>query len=78
MLSSSCGGRSVLSRPFSSRAICAGFLPRKTRVSIGSRSGSIGGFVTCEALINIRSQYTGSAFGVPMDDSSTPPLAACL
>ena len=45
--------------PFLSYLIFVGFFPRKTRVSMGSRSGSIGGFVTCEAFSSILSQYTG-------------------
>ena len=78
MDSSSCGGSSQRIAPFSSRRICCGFLPKNTRVSIGSRSGSIGGLVTCEALIRILSQYTGKGLGLPMEESSTPPLFACL
>ena len=54
--SSSCGVMSVLILPVSSRSIFDGFRPRKVFVSIGSRSGSIEGFVTCEALIRMRSQ----------------------
>ena len=46
MDSSSCGVSSVISRPWASRRMRSGFLPRNTRVSIGSRSGSMGGFVT--------------------------------
>ena len=76
--SSICGGRSHVMRPWASRSILAGFLPRETRVSIGSRSGSMEGFVTWEALRSILSQYTGSGLGLPMEDSSTPPLEACL
>ena len=56
MDSGSCGGRSQFSRPSASLCIRSGFLPRNTRVSIGSRRGSMGGFVTCEALISILSQ----------------------
>ena len=37
-------------------ALVALFLPRNTRVSIGSRKGSIEGLVTCEALSSRRSQ----------------------
>ena len=64
--------------PSSSRFIRSGFLPRNTFVSIGSRRGSIGGFVTWEAFISILSQYTGKGLGLPIDESSTPPLFACL
>ena len=56
MDSSSCGVSSVISRPWASRRMRSGFLPRNTRVSIGSRSGSMGGFVTWEALSSRRSQ----------------------
>ena len=73
-----CGGRRQSRRPFSSRRMVSGFSPRNTRVSIGSRRGSTGGFVTCEALMSSLSQYTGKRFGLPMEDSRTPPLAACL
>ena len=76
--SSSCGGRSQSSVPSALRFGSTFFLPRKTRVSIGSLSGSIGGFVTCDAFIKILSQYTGRGFGLPIDDSKTPPLFACL
>ena len=34
----------------------SGRLSRKTRVSMGSRKGSMEGFVTCEALISSLSQ----------------------
>ena len=54
--SSICGGRSQMMFPLSSRSILSGFFPRETRVSMGSRSGSIGGFVTWEALIRSLSQ----------------------
>ena len=40
------GGRSQTILPFSSLAILSGFLPSVTRVSMGSLSGSMGGFVT--------------------------------
>ena len=76
--SSSWGGRSVHRVPSPFRRMASGFLPRNTRVSIGSRKGSIGGFVTCEALMRILSQYTGSDLGLPIELSSTPPVAACL
>ena len=46
MDSSSIGGSSQRSFPSAFRSTLCGRLPRKTRVSIGSRSGSIGGFVT--------------------------------
>ena len=36
------------------------------------------GLVTWEALMRILSQYTGRVLGVPIEDSSTPPLSACL
>ena len=36
--------------------IFSGFLPNIVLISIGSRSGSIEGFVTCEALRSILSQ----------------------
>ena len=45
---------------------------------MGSRRGSMGGFVTCEALISSLSQYTGRGWGLPMELSSTPPVDACL
>ena len=73
-----CGGREQISLPFSSRSTLPGFLPRETCVSIGSRSGSIEGLVTCEALSRSLSQYTGSGFGFPMEERSTPALDACL
>ena len=38
----------------------------------------MGGFVTCEALMRMRSQYTGRGWGLPMELSSTPPVDACL
>ena len=78
MDNSSCGESSRTSAPFSSRRTGCDFAPRNTRVSMGSRSGSMGGLVTCEALMRIRSQYTGSGLGLPMDERRTPPLAACL
>ena len=73
-----CGGRSQQILPSGSRTILSGFLPRETLVSIGSRRGSMGGVVTCDALIRILSQYTGNGFGLPMEERSTPPLEACL
>ena len=78
MESSSCGGNSQFNVPSLLRCTFCGFLPRYTLVSIGSRKGSMEGFVTCEALIRILSQYTGSGLGFPMEDKSTPPLFACL
>ena len=77
MESSICGGSRQSSRPLSSRRSVSGFFPRNTRVSMGSRRGSTGGFVTCEALMRSLSQYTGRRLGLPMDDSRTPPLSAC-
>ncbi len=56
MDSSSCGVRLSTSSPFASRSTVVGFLPRNTRVSIGSRSGSMGGLVTWDALMRILSQ----------------------
>ena len=44
--SSSCGGRLVSRLPSARRVTLEGFLPRNTLVYIGSRSGSIEGFVT--------------------------------
>ena len=38
----------------------------------------MGGLVTWEALTSSRSQYTGNSLGLPMEDSSTPPVAACF
>ena len=76
--SSNCGGISVHRLPSPFRRTVSGFLPRNTRVSMGSRRGSMGGFVTCEALMRIRSQYTGRGWGLPMELSSTPPVDACL
>ena len=40
------GGSSQISLPSGSRVILSGFFPKETCVSIGSRKGSIGGFVT--------------------------------
>ena len=77
-LSSSCGARVFLSLPFSSRSIFTVRLPSHTFVSIGSRSGSMGGLVTCEALTSILSQNTGYGLGLPIEESSTPPEFACL
>ena len=56
MLSSSWGGRVQSSRPWASRRIAEGFLPRNTRVSMGSRRGSMEGLVTWEALRSSLSQ----------------------
>lgn len=50
----SCGVSSVISRPWASRRMRSGFC--LFRVSTGSRSGSMGGFVTWEALSSRRSQ----------------------
>ena len=55
-LSSSCGDRLGISLPSLSRSILPGFLPRKVLVSIGSRSGSMDGLVTWDALMRILSQ----------------------
>ena len=41
-------------------------------------SGSIDGFVTCDALMRMRSQYTGRSFGLPMDERSAALVDACL
>ena len=46
MDSSSCGGSAVSILPSALLLIPEGFFPRNTFVSIGSRSGSIGGLVT--------------------------------
>ena len=56
MESSSCGDCFVQMVPSGLRVMSVFFLPRKTFVSIGSRSGSMDGFVTCEALMRILSQ----------------------
>ena len=56
MLSSSWGGRVQSRRPWSSRRMAEGFFPRNTRVSMGSRRGSMEGLVTCDALISSLSQ----------------------
>ena len=56
MDNSICGGRWQISSPFSSRRMPSGFLPKNTRVSMGSRRGSTGGLVTWEALTRILSQ----------------------
>ena len=76
--SSSWGGRSVHRLPSALRRMAEGFFPRNTRVSMGSRKGSMGGFVTWEALMRMLSQYTGRGLGLPMELSSTPPVSACL
>ena len=55
-LSLSCGADAVRRLPFSSRSTRSVLRPRKVRVSMGSRRGSMGGFVTCEALSSRRSQ----------------------
>ena len=56
MLSSSWGARRGIRFPSASRSSLSGFAPRKTRVSMGSRRGSMGGLVTWEALMRILSQ----------------------
>ena len=76
--SSRVGVVSVFILPSSLKVTSFGFLPKNTFVSIGSRSGSIGGFVTCEALSSILSQYTGYSFGLPIAERRTPPVSACL
>ena len=76
--SSICGSNLQVSFPSASRPTRWGFFPRNTFVSMGSRSGSMGGLVTWEALIRILSQYTGNGFGLPMELKRTPPLLACL
>ena len=76
MESSSWGSRRQSRRPSLSRVREAGFFPRNTRVSMGSRRGSMEGLVTWEALSSSRSQYTGRGLGLPMEESSTPPLPA--
>ena len=78
ILSSSWGVSLQIRLPCASRSNLSGFLPRKTFVSIGSRRGSMEGFVTWDALIRILSQYTGNSLGLPMEESSTPPEFACL
>ena len=76
-LSFNCGGRVFFSLPLSSLSIAAVRLPSHSRVSIGSRRGSMGGLVTCDAFTSILSQYTGYSFGLPIDESNTPPVFAC-
>ena len=44
--STTCGGISTVDLPFFSTVIFSGFLPRIVLISIGSRSGSMEGFVT--------------------------------
>ena len=56
MDSVSCGGRSYFSRPSGLLSTLWGFWPRNTRVSMGSRRGSMGGLVTWEALMRSLSQ----------------------
>ena len=51
-----CGGIIVVDFPFFSTVSFSGFLPKIVRISIGSRRGSIDGFVTCDALSKILSQ----------------------
>ena len=70
------GGVSSMSLPFSSRRMPSGREPRYTRVSMGSRRGSMEGLVTWEALMSSLSQYTGRGAGLPMAESSTPPDCA--
>ena len=69
---------SVTSAPSLSLFVSPFLPPRYTRVSIGSRNGSMEGFVTCDAFISILSKYVGVSEGLPMDESSTPPVSACL
>ena len=52
----SCGGMLSTRLPFSSRWMAVGLAPSVVRVSIGSRSGSMDGLVTCEALMSSLSQ----------------------
>ena len=52
----SCGGMLSTRLPSASRSMACGFAPSVVRVSIGSRSGSIDGLVTCEALMSSLSQ----------------------
>ena len=56
IFSVSCGGMLFTSLPSSSRSMACGLAPSVVRVSIGSRSGSMEGFVTCEALMSSLSQ----------------------
>ena len=56
MESSTWGGKSGISRPAASRRMRSGFFPKNTRVSIGSRRGSMEGLVTWEALMRSLSQ----------------------
>ena len=74
--SSSWGGSVGTILPCSSRLTRVGFFPRKVLVSMGSRRGSMGGFVTWEAFSSSLSQYTGYSLGLPMLERSTPPLPA--
>ena len=78
MDSSNRGGIVVSRLPSGLLTTRSGRWPRKTFVSIGSRKGSMGGFVTWEALSRSLSQYTGISLGLPMEDSNTPPVLACL
>ena len=54
--SSTMGGRVVSREPLGFLWTRSGRWPRKTLVSMGSLRGSIGGFVTCEALSSSLSQ----------------------
>ena len=72
------GGISHTILPCSSRFMERGVRPSDTRVSMGSRKGSMGRLVTCEALTRSLPQYTGCVAGEPMEERSTPPVAACL
>ncbi len=56
MESSNCGDCLVQMDPSGFRSSSTVFLPKNTFVSIGSRRGSMDGFVTCEAFIKILSQ----------------------
>ena len=38
----------------------------------------MGGLVTCEALTRILLKYMGFSVGLPIEESSTPPVFACL
>src|SRR5574344_873442 len=73
-----CGGIFVSSEPSLFLFIDSGLFPRDTFGSIGSRSGSIEGLVTCDALIRILSQYTGRSTGLPIEERRAAPVAACL
>ncbi len=58
-LSLSCGGIVSTRRPILSLFISTFFWPRYTCVSMGSRRGSMEGFVTCEAFTRILLKYMG-------------------